>query len=710
MKRIISSILVIVILVLFAIPIVFAVSQPGGEYNTGDIAVINSIISNNGLNWTPAPTDGSQIPNDWIGVGWDWIGDVRRVVSLGFMFSNLTGKLDVGGLTELSELVCGSNQLTSIDVSRNTALEDLEINYNQLASLDVSSNTALTGLGIESNLLTTLDIKNNTALKILGVAHNKLISLDVTGNTALEVLGAYGNPLTSLDVSKNTSLIILGFGDTQVTSIDLSKNTMLESLVCSESMLTSLNLNNNKRLIAVRCSNNQLTSLDVSRNNALRQLHVNGNYFASEDSVIGLSSTSIIKGLVLNEKQKLDGSIWTWLLQGPSYLFDPQKTPDDGWTPPPPPPAPPNVEYTQDGSFVTVTDNNIPKVDGRLVIDVSGVAGADTVLLSNNTLNQVRQIGLDVALPEGIISFSREAASNMISQGRGGGISMSVKSAKLTQAQAELVGNRPVFSLSVQDFNNNTISDFGANVTITLPYTLQQGADPNSVVVYYIDSNGTLKTIPNGRYNNGHVTFTTTHFSLYAIGYNPVTFNDISGHWAKSAIERAAANGLVSGYGDNKYKPEDPITRAGLVRMIYNVMLLPYEQTNEPIYTDVKPGEWYYPAIVAAFQAGFLDGFVDKGSDFMPNQDITRQEMALIFSNVVKEAGIGTVVKADMSTFSDLSSTGQKYVSAIETAINAGIFSTSGMGNGTFGALSNMTRAQAALVQLNLLEALARHE
>jgi len=58
-----------------------------GTYNPGDIAVINNIIANNGLNWTPAPTDGSSVPADWGGGIWSgptWSGaegDVNRRVT-----------------------------------------------------------------------------------------------------------------------------------------------------------------------------------------------------------------------------------------------------------------------------------------------------------------------------------------------------------------------------------------------------------------------------------------------------------------------------------------------------------------------------------------------------------------------------------------------------------------------------------------------------
>ena len=54
----------------FFCAVMFYSAQMWGQtYNPGDIAVINAIIDNNGLNWTKAnPADGSYVPADWTGV------------------------------------------------------------------------------------------------------------------------------------------------------------------------------------------------------------------------------------------------------------------------------------------------------------------------------------------------------------------------------------------------------------------------------------------------------------------------------------------------------------------------------------------------------------------------------------------------------------------------------------------------------------------
>ena len=130
--------------------------------------------------------------------------------------------------------------LDSLDLSKNTALTDLDCGSNQLTSLDVSNNTALTYLDCSSNQLTSLDVSKNTALTYLDCSSNQLTSLDVSKNTALTDLYCVGNMLTSLDVSNNTALTGLQCAYNNLTSLDLSNNPALTDLYCSDNPLQKL--------------------------------------------------------------------------------------------------------------------------------------------------------------------------------------------------------------------------------------------------------------------------------------------------------------------------------------------------------------------------------------------------------------------------------------------------------------------------------------
>ena len=149
--------------------------------------------------------------------------------------SDLTGIED---FTDLTELFCTNNNLTSLDVSQNTALIFLNLTDNQLTSLDVNQNTALTQLWCDQNQLTSIDVSQNTSLTFLRCDWNQLTSLDVSQNTDLTYLYCGWNQLTSLDVSQSTNLTDLNCNDNQLTSLDIrnGNNTNMGSIQASNNL------------------------------------------------------------------------------------------------------------------------------------------------------------------------------------------------------------------------------------------------------------------------------------------------------------------------------------------------------------------------------------------------------------------------------------------------------------------------------------------
>ena len=84
----------------------------------------------------------------------------------------------------------------------------------------------------------------------------------------------------------------------------------------------------------------------------------------------------------------------------------------------------------------------------------------------------------------------------------------------MTQTVRDVVGDNVAYSISFgpnRDFGNGT-------VTVTIPYVLAEGKDPDNLVVYYVAEDGTVEEIP-CTYSEGYVTFSTDHFSVYAVMY-----------------------------------------------------------------------------------------------------------------------------------------------------------------------------------------------
>ena len=136
-----------------------AMNVQAQTYNAGDVAVVNSIISNNGLNWTTAnPADGSYIPADWTGCKWSSDVSNKRITLLDVWNKSLTGTLDVSGLEDLGRLNCTHNQLSTLNLSGLVNLWMLECYNNQLTELNLTEFVNLELLYCNDNKLTDLDL------------------------------------------------------------------------------------------------------------------------------------------------------------------------------------------------------------------------------------------------------------------------------------------------------------------------------------------------------------------------------------------------------------------------------------------------------------------------------------------------------------------------------------------------------------------------
>ena len=85
------------------------------------------------------------------------------------------------------------------------------------------------------------------------------------------------------------------------------------------------------------------------------------------------------------------------------------------------------------------------------------------------------------------------------------------------------------------------------------------------------------------------------------------SFTDLSGHWSKSYVELAAGNGWIAGYPDGSFRPDQKITRAETVTMISRVLervpakeLRLLSRSIMLTFPDNNPGDWYYIAIQEA--------------------------------------------------------------------------------------------------------------
>ncbi len=176
-------------------------------------------------------------------------------------------------------------------------------------------------------------------------------------------------------------------------------------------------------------------------------------------------------------------------------------------------------------------------------------------------------------------------------------------------------------------------------------------------------------------------------------------FEDIDGHWAKSSIMLAVQNNLVSGISDTVFAPDMNITRAMFVTILYRAEDMP--SAPELNFTDVESGMYYADAAAWANANGIVFGISE--TEFAPDDNITREQMAAILYRYSTYKGYNTSVGEDTNilSYTDAFDINDYAITAMQWATGSGIIS--GKDGGILDPLGNATRAEATAMLARLL-------
>lgn len=109
-------------------------------------------------------------------------------------------------------------------------------------------------------------------------------------------------------------------------------------------------------------------------------------------------------------------------------------------------------------------------------------------------------------------------------------------------------------------------------------------------------------------------------------------FSDVKkSAWYAPIINEMAAGGLVNGYADGTFRPENKITRAEFITMLMQNEKL--QKFKELPFSDISSNLWYADYIYSAYAAGYVSGYSDN--TFKPDNSITRAEAVKILTSVL---------------------------------------------------------------------------
>ncbi|SDP04887.1 ZU5 domain-containing protein [Paenibacillus sp. yr247] len=135
--------------------------------------------------------------------------------------------------------------------------------------------------------------------------------------------------------------------------------------------------------------------------------------------------------------------------------------------------------------------------------------------------------------------------------------------------------------------------------------------------------------------DNNTVTGSVNHFTKFAVlaTAKPAipTLSDTKGHWAEKSIQEMIQMGSIKGYPDGTFKPDNNITRAEFVSIIVKAFKL--KEQEGKVFADTV-SHWAKKLIATAAANGIISGYSD--TTFGPNDPITREQMAAIIVKAVQ--------------------------------------------------------------------------
>ncbi|OUM89001.1 MAG: hypothetical protein BAA01_10320 [Bacillus thermozeamaize] len=223
---------------------------------------------------------------------------------------------------------------------------------------------------------------------------------------------------------------------------------------------------------------------------------------------------------------------------------------------------------------------------------------------------------------------------------------------------------------------------------------LKLNAEGGSLVGVRVNGNA-ANPLPTKAGDGEAIIYSNTNSVYGVVAVAPKSFTDLANHWSRDYVTKLANKLIVEGTGAGKFDPNRDVTRAEFAAMI--VRALGLEASGNAPFSDVADSAWYAKAVAAAAEYGIVNGYSD--GTFRPNNKITRQELAAMVVRAQKLAGKEVVlsnaeIASLLSGYKDAGKIGAWARAELAAAIKAQI--VQGRSSSTVAPTATATRAEAA--------------
>lgn len=239
--------------------------------------------------------------------------------------------------------------------------------------------------------------------------------------------------------------------------------------------------------------------------------------------------------------------------------------------------------------------------------------------------------------------------------------------------------------------------------TVTVTASPSKGYVVDAVKVVDKDGKDVAVTGKDGKYvftMPGSAVTVTGSFKAETPAPAALPFTDVkSGDWFYPAVQYAYAQGLMTGTSATTFAPNGTMNRAMIVTVLYRLEKSP-AVTGASKFTDVPAGQWYSDAVAWAAANKIVNGYDE--TTFGPMNAVTREQMAAILFRYEQVKGLENVtLEENLNRFPDQNKISAYAIPALQWAVGQKIIN--GNADGTLDPTGTATRAQVAQIFTNLL-------
>lgn len=259
----------------------------------------------------------------------------------------------------------------------------------------------------------------------------------------------------------------------------------------------------------------------------------------------------------------------------------------------------------------------------------------------------------------------------------------------------------PPLDFTVQATNGDTtieVTSFNSYVERTL--TLPQGVDSSKITTaIVVEADGTVRHVPtkvmvtNGVY---YAKINSLTNSTYSVVFHPITFTDLTNHWAQDIVNDLGSRMVINGVNDVMFNPNQDMTRAEFAATLVRALGLKLEN-GVTSFKDVQSSEWYNDELLTASSYNLIQGFEDHS--FRPLDKVTREQALTMIAKAITVTNLSQQLGnqssgVTLATFTDADQVSSWASASISDSLAAGI--VLGRSRNILAPKANVTRAEVA--------------